>query len=71
MRVRYCFPLTDFFFGKTNKILSSAKRALNNFSVVKARAVDYSRTSTNGHLSKTAIFFLGGQFIHSLLFQFL
>ena len=56
------------FFGKTNKILSRANRTLNNFSVVKARSVDYSRTSINGHLSTTDIFF-GGQCIHSLLFQ--
>ena len=56
------------FFVKTSKILSRANRTLNNFSVVKARSVNYSRTSINGHLSTTDIFF-GGQSIHSLLFQ--
>ena len=53
------------FFVKTNKILSRANRTLNNFSVVKARSVDYSRTSFNGHLSTTDIFLADSPYIHS------
>ena len=60
-------PVDRFFFCKTNKILSTANRALNNFSVVKAKSVDYSWTSPNSHLSITAIlFFLAdSSYIHS------